>query len=69
MKDIIAAHFDKILEIGTLVFVFVFATIMLAYVKNEEMARWIEGGAVITVLARAFGSRPPSPPALPSTGE
>lgn len=68
MKDIIAAHFDKILEIGTLVFVFVFATIMLAYVKNEEMARWIEGGAVITVLARAFGSRPSPPPTLP-TGE
>jgi hypothetical protein len=57
MKDFLNAHFDKIIEVSCLVFIFVFATLMLAYFKgNEEMSRWIENGAVITVLARAFGS-------------
>lgn len=59
MKDILNAHFDKIIEVSCLVFIFIFATCMLAYFKgNEEMSRWIENGAIITVLARAFGSRP-----------
>lgn len=62
MKDIINAHFDKIAEISVLVFIFVFATTMLAAFKgNEEMSRWIENGAVITILARAFGSSKPAP--------
>ena len=59
MKDIINTHFDKIIEIGTLLFIFVFATCMLAYFKgNEEMSRWIENGAIIAILARTFGARP-----------
>jgi len=62
MKDLLKEHFDKILEIGVLVFIFVFAAIMLAYVKSEEMARWIENGAVITILARAFGTPKPAAP-------
>lgn len=58
MKDILAAHFEKIIEIGTLLFIFVFATCMLAYCKgNEEMSRWIENGAIIAILARTFGAR------------
>jgi hypothetical protein len=56
MKDFISAHFDKIVEVSSLVFIFVFATFMLAhYQGNEEMARWIENGAIITVLARGLG--------------
>jgi len=57
MKSVIESHFDKIWESLILLFIFTFATVMLAYFKNEEMARWIENGAVITILARAFGSR------------
>lgn len=61
MKDFLTAHFDKIAEISVLVFIFVFATCMLAhYTGNEEMSRWIENGAVITILARAFGSSRPA---------
>jgi hypothetical protein len=54
--SIIEAHFDKIMEIATLVFIFVFATLMLAYIHNEEMSRWIENGAIIAILARTFGA-------------
>lgn len=61
MKDLFNSHFDKILEVGTLVFIFVFATLMLAFVKNDEMARFIESGAVITILARAFGNKATAP--------
>ena len=63
MKDIINNHFDKIAEISVLVFIFVFATCMLAAFKgNEEMSRWIENGAIITILARAFGATNKLPP-------
>ena len=65
MKEFLNIHFDKIAEVSVLVFIFVFATCMLAHYKgNEEMSRWIENGAVITILARAFGS---SRPAAPNT--
>lgn len=49
-------HADKVIEVAVLLFIFVFSTLMLAYFKNEEMARWIENGAIITILARAFGT-------------
>lgn len=59
MKSILESHFDKILEMSILVFIFIFATIMLAkYPMNEEMTRWIENGAIIAILARAFGTSP-----------
>lgn len=62
MRDVLDAHFDKILEMGVLVFIFVFATLMLAFFKgNEEMSRWIENGAIIAVLARAFGTSTKTP--------
>ena len=63
MKDFLNAHF----EILTLVFIFVFSTVMLALVKNEEMARWIEGGAVITVIARAMVSHSAPPNTVTTT--
>jgi hypothetical protein len=61
MKDLMRDHFDKVVEVGVLVFIFVFATLMLAFYGkgNDEMARWIENGAIITILARSFGSRQP----------
>lgn len=65
MKDLIAAHFEKILELSVLLFIFVFSTFMLAYFKNEEMTRWIENGVVIAILARAFGTLNPKPPLPP----
>jgi hypothetical protein len=56
-REIIAAHFEKLAEFGILVFIFVFATVMLAFFPmREEMARWIENGAVIVILARSFGT-------------
>lgn len=62
MKGLIHDHFDKIAEVSVLLFIFIFATCMLAAFKgNEEMSRWIENGAVITILARAFGSGRPAP--------
>ncbi len=67
MKDVFKEHFDKILEISVLVFLFVFATVMLAYIKSEEMARWIENGAIITILARAFGAPRPVAPDTTTT--
>ncbi len=63
MKDFINAHFEVII----LVFIFVFSTIMLALVKSDEMARWIEGGAVITVIARSMGSNRNAPPNTTTT--
>lgn len=62
MKDIIDEHFDKILEVSTLLFIFVFSTLALVFAHNEEVARWIEGGAVLTVIARALGTRNPTAP-------
>ncbi len=58
MKDFLNAHFEVLI----LLFIFVFATIMLALVKSDEMARWIEGGAIITVIARSMGSNRNAPP-------
>ena len=55
--DIVESHFDKLAEMGVLVFIFVFATVMLSYFKNEEMSRWIENGAIIAILARTFGQK------------
>jgi hypothetical protein len=52
MKDYINLHFEILL----LVFIFVFSTIMLAaFPMREEMARWIENGVVITIIARSMG--------------
>lgn len=62
MKAILEKHFDKIVEISALMFIFIFATVMLAAFKNEEMARWIENGAIIAILARTFGARPSAAP-------
>ncbi len=57
VKDLMADHAEKVMELGILVFVFVFATIMLAlFPMREEMARWIENGAIVAILARAFGT-------------
>ena len=57
MRDFLHAHGEKIMEMGVLVFIFVFACVMLAIFKgNEELSRWIENGSVIAILARAFGS-------------
>ena len=63
MKDFMNAHF----EVLVLVFIFVFSTGMLAFFKNEEMSRWIEGGAIITVIARSMGSRNATPPNTTTT--
>ena len=61
LREIIASHFDRVMELSILVFIFVFATVMLAcFPMREEMSRWIENGAVIAILARAFGT-PPKP--------
>ena len=58
MKEAINAHFEKILEMGILVFIFVFGTAMLAkYGTADEMARWIEGGTVIAVIAQGLRGR------------
>ncbi len=52
---------DHTKEMMVLVFIFVFASVMLAlFPGREELARWIENGAVIAILARAFGSTTPS---------
>ena len=58
MKALLSDHFDKIMDLFVLVFVFVFATAMLAKYQNEEMSRWIENGAIIAILARMLGPRP-----------
>ena len=63
MKDFLNAHF----EIIVLVFIFVFSTIMLALVKSYEMARWIQGGAVITVIARAMVPHTVTPNTITTT--
>ena len=48
---------EIVLELGVLVFLFVFGCLMLAwYPQREEMARYIENGAVIGILARCFGT-------------
>ena len=58
LRTLLEEHFEKVMELGVLVFIFVFATCMLAYCKgNEEMSRWIENGAIIAILARTFGAR------------
>ncbi len=57
------AHFEVLI----LVFIFVFSTLALAFFKNDEMARWIEGGAIITVIARSMGSNRNAPPNTTTT--
>jgi hypothetical protein len=48
----VSTHFDMLL----LVFIFVFSSLMLAlFPMRDEMARWIEGGAIITIMARSMG--------------
>lgn len=52
-REIFASHF----ETCVLVFIFVFGAVMLAFFPmKEELARWIEGGTVVGILARAFGT-------------
>ncbi len=60
MKNLIEAHFEVLI----LVFIFVFATVLLAvFPGREEMARWIENGAIVTVIARSMvGGKAPLPP-------
>ncbi len=57
MKELFHTHFEKIFETSVLVFIFVFSTFMLAFIKNDEMARWIEGGTIIAVMIRSFGNK------------
>lgn len=67
MKELLSSHFDKIWEMSILVFIFVFAVIMLAFFpQREEMSRFIENGAIIAILARAFGGQVKSAPATPA---
>ncbi len=48
---------DHTKEMLILVFIFVFGSAMLAaFPGKEELARWIENGAIVAILARAFGS-------------
>ena len=59
MKSMIEAHFEVLI----LVFIFVFASGMLAlFPMREELARWIENGAIITIIARGMGAKAPIPP-------
>ncbi len=52
---------DHTKEMLILVFIFVFGSAMLAaFPGKEELARWIENGAIVAILARAFGSKSPS---------
>lgn len=64
-RAIFATHFEKILEMFVLVFIFVFGVVMLAKYQSEEMTRFIENGAVIAILARAFGTTSPKPAVPP----
>lgn len=63
---------DHRFELLLLVFIFVFGTIMLAIRPNDEMARWIEGGLVVSVIARGLGGSKPNDPStngIPKTVE
>ena len=57
-KDILDKNFERVFEMSVLVLVLVFGAAMLAaFPGNDNLADWIKGGAIIAVLARAFGSR------------
>ena len=52
---------DHTKEMLILVFIFVFGCLMLAFFPmREELSRWIENGAIVAILARAFGSTAPA---------
>lgn len=54
IRQILSAH----IELTVLVFLFVFGCFMLAFFPNrEEMSRFIENGAILGILARAFGTK------------
>ena len=58
MKDIIDRHFEVIFENSLLIVVFVGGALFLAFFPdNDNLADWIKGGAIIGVIARAFGTR------------
>lgn len=56
MKDIIARNFETVFENSLLITVFIVGGIFLAvFPDNDNLADWIKGGAIIGVIARAFG--------------
>ena len=48
---------DHRFEILILVGIFVFSCFMLAFSHSEELSRWIENGAIITVIARGMAGK------------
>ncbi len=58
---------DHTKEMLLLSSIFIFGCVMLAlFPGREELARWIENGAVIGIIARGFGTAKPSDTEPPS---
>ena len=58
MRDMIDRHFEAVFENSLLIAVFIIGAVFLAlFPANDDLADWIKGGAIIGVIARAFGTR------------